>query len=433
MARKADSKRGLATGQVSLFSKETPDAFRKAVQVVHSKPKQPLSLVQRKLGNAWLKNAIEKQPTEDGWWELGTKQLATSIGFDSNNRKYLTDSAEALMRVVFEWDVLAQPNKRVPWKASVLFPEIEIHADTIRYQISAQMRERLMNPDMYALIDMNVVRRFRRASSLAIWEFCIRYEKIGLTAEVEWEQFRDMILGESADAKTYKEYKFFKMRALTPSVAEINSESNHTIILVEKKLGRRIHTLRFEVKKKSTADDAAQDDMAVELVSEMVKLGVPQSEAKKLCVAHDYKAIRGALEYTRQRINDKKKAKIDKPAAYFRQALAKGYASDLEAAKSGADKTGASAGKQKKVDIKEEYRAHQIKEAERYFAELDASDQAAQMEKYNAQQVTPLLRLSKKATSAAQASFFGWLANETWGEPSTEELLSFAQTMLEVR
>ncbi|MFX8957410.1 RepB family plasmid replication initiator protein, partial [Acinetobacter baumannii] len=90
----------------------------------------------------------------------------------SNNRQYLKESAEALMRIVFEWDVMSPTNKR-PWKASVMFPEVEIHADVIRYQISSQLRELIVKPEIYAVIDMNVVRRFRRASSLAIWEFCV--------------------------------------------------------------------------------------------------------------------------------------------------------------------------------------------------------------------------------------------------------------------
>ena len=84
-------------GQIALFqSRETPDAFRKAVQVVHSQPKSPLSLLQRKLGNAWLKNAVDNHPDPDGWWQLAIGKLAVTIGFDSNNRQYLKESAEAL-------------------------------------------------------------------------------------------------------------------------------------------------------------------------------------------------------------------------------------------------------------------------------------------------------------------------------------------------
>jgi hypothetical protein len=245
-----------SAGQLALLCpREAPDAFRKAVQVIHSKPKSPLSLLQRKLGNLWLKHAIENLPDAEGWWELRIKAVAEKIGFDSNNRQYLKESAEALMRIVFEWDLMAQASKRVQWRASVLFPEIEIRGDTVRYQVSSKIRQRMINPEVYAMIDMNVVRRFRRAPSLAIWEFCLHFEKSGRTAEVEWEMFRDMVLGESPENKTYQEYKHFKSKVVKPAVVEINAASNHTIDLVESRIGKRISTISFQIGRKPGAGD----------------------------------------------------------------------------------------------------------------------------------------------------------------------------------
>jgi hypothetical protein len=245
-----------SAGQLSLLCpRETPDAFRKALQVIHSKPKSPLGLLHRKLGNLWLKHAIENPPDSEGWWELSIKDVAEKTGFDSNNRQYLKESAEALMRIVFEWDLMAPASKRVQWRASVLFPEIEIRGDTVRYQVSSQIRQRMINPDVYATIDMNVVRRFRRAPSLAIWEFCLHFEKDGRTAEVEWEIFRDMVLGESPENKTYQEYKYFKSKVVKPAVAEINSASNHTIGLVESRIGKRIATISFQIGRKPAASE----------------------------------------------------------------------------------------------------------------------------------------------------------------------------------
>ncbi len=246
-----------SAGQLSLlYPRETPDAFRKAVQVIHSKPKAPLGLLHRKVGNLWLKHAIENQPSSDGWWEISIKEVAEKIGFESNNRQYLKESAEALMRIVFEWDLMAPASKRVQWRASVLFPEIEIRGDAVRYQVSSQIRERMLNPDIYAMIDMNIVRRFRRAPSLAIWEFCVHFEEIGTTVEVEWEVFRDMVLGESPTHTTYSEYKYFKSKVIKPAVAEINSRSNHTIELIETKIGNRIAAISFNVEKKCASNDA---------------------------------------------------------------------------------------------------------------------------------------------------------------------------------
>lgn len=415
-------------GQISLFgTRETPDAFRKAVQVVHSKPRSPLSLLQRKLGNAWLKNALESQPDAAGWWELGIRKLATTVGFDSNNRQYLKDSAEALMRIVFEWDVIAPAEKRVLWKASVLFPEVEMRSDVVRYQISSQMREHMVNPDMYAMIDMNIVRRFRRASSLAIWEFCVRFEKIGRTAQVPWEKFRDMTLGESAEAKTYQEYKYFKSKVLNAAIAEINSESNHLIDLIEEKVGRRVSSIRFEIRRKASVEAVPADDHYVEFLGELVKLGVPQSEAKKLSKSHTHQEIKDALAYTNRRLADKKLAKLQNPAAYFRHALTNRYAVNDGKALTHQSETPRQG---KSANIKEAYALKQSADAEQYFAELDPNDQAAVMERYNKQQPATALRLKKKVTKLGQVAFFRWLAVETWGEPTTEELLDFAQRIL---
>lgn len=412
--------------QIPLFSaREAPDAFRKAVQVLHSKPKAPLSLLQRKLGNAWLKHAIETPPDPDGWWELSIKSLAQSIGFDSHNRQYLKESAEALMTIVFEWDVIAPSNKRIHWKASVLFPEIEIRSDVVRYQLSSQMRERMINPDIYALIDMSVVRRFRRAPSLAIWEFCIRFEKIGRTAEVPWTQFRDMVLGEMADSTTYQEYKYFKSKVLNPAMAEINAESNHLVSLQEAKVGKRVSSLRFEVAKKQEALPL-NPPVALELLGAMVELGVPQSEARKLMGQHSDEAIRAALAYTHERRHDTRQRKLEHPAAYFRQALLQGYA-QARATSGGAEEPCPI------MDLRQAYAQEQLVHAEGYFKELDASDQAQLVERYNTQQPTRQLQVKKRVTALSRAAFLRWLVQQTWGEPSNEELLAFAQKMLSRR
>lgn len=420
--------RDLSASQLTLFSSDqAPDAFRKAVQVVHSKPKSPLSLLHRKIGNAWLKHAIENQPDSDGWWEVGIKRLAQNIGFDSNNRQYLKESAEALMRVVFEWDVITPVDKRVQWKASVLFPEIEIRSDAIRYQISSQMRERMINPEIYAMIDMNVVRRFRRASSLAIWEFCVRFERIGRTAEVEWRTFRDIVLGESAENTTYLEYKYFKSKVVNPAVAEINAESNHTIGLIEEKIGKRVATIRFDIDRKCSLGQHNAETLLNESIADMVRLGVPQSEARKFFVANSGEQLRAALDYTKKRMADSKLSKLENPAAYFRQALANRYLlkenqpGSLPALPTPAVKS---------LDIKAMYATQQMQEAEQYFNELELAEQTELAERYNKQQRVPGLQLSGKKSKLAQAGFFRWLSQETWGDASSEVLLEFAQKML---
>ncbi|MEJ8837634.1 replication initiation protein [Ramlibacter sp. AN1133] len=420
----------ITEAQIGLFKlPETPDAFRKAVQVVHSKPKAPMSMLQRKLANVWLKNAMANPADEQGWYSIPVRVMAVDAGFDSNNREYLKQSAEQLMRIVFEWDVVAPQNKRVLWKASVLFPEVEIRPDVLRYQISRQLRDHVLDPEIYALIDMNVVRRFRKTASIPIYEHCVRFERIKLTAEMQWQEFRDMILGETSEAKAYAEYKYFKQKVLNPCIAEINSESNHMITLLETKIGRRINTVRFTVERKAepAVEGAISDEENLELVGEMVRMGVPQSEAKKLCRNHTAKEVRTAIDFTKKRAADKRASKLEKPAAYFRQALAQGWGMAEEAKVKGESHA------EEPDQLEQEFALHRMAEADGYFKELELADQTRMIDAYNAQQEVPQLRVGKKASKASQTAFFRWLARETWGEPTPQELLKFAKQKLRKR
>lgn len=419
--------------QIALF--QTPDVprpYKKAVQVVHSKPRAPLSLVQRKVSNAWLKNAVQTSPDEDGFWSLRIADLAEDIGFDSNNREYLRDSALELMRIVFEWDVVASVGKRVKWNASVLFPDVQMTSEHIRYRISTQLREQVLNPDMYAMIDMNIVKKFRKAPSLAIYEFCVRFERIGRTAEIPWETFRDMVLGESSESKSYLEYKYFKQKVLKPSIAEVNAQADMQIELKETLEGRRIRNLSFEVVKTGPPqlEVVIDDERVMVLVGEMVKIGLLQSEAKRLVGNYSVDELTAALEFLKRRISDKRAAPVENPAAYLRQALKNNWAIVDANISPGKTKAPAASKTSKADKLLEQYMAEQLKQSDLYFKELDASDQDALIVRYNNQQPTAGLKIGKKAGKGAQVAFFTWLGIETWGHPTPEQLLEFATERL---
>lgn len=420
----------LDQGQITLFqTQEVPNAFRKPVQVIHSKPKTSLSLLHRKLANAWLKNASETEPDADGWWSIHIATMMREIDFNSNNRNYLIDSSRALMGIIFEWDVIAPEEKRKIWKASVLFNEVEIDTEMIRYQISRQLRDQVITPEMYALIDFNIQNRFRRAASLALYEHCYRFEKIHRTAEVEWQLFRDILMGESSDAKSYQEYKVFKDKVLKVAIAEVNSVSDITIEMNEKRLGRRVQAISFTVTRNETrTKENVDDEQAMLDVGEMVRMGLLQSEARALSKKYSHEQIAAALAYTQKRVADKKASKIDNIPAYFRKALGGGWG--VVDAPNGKAKKGAKSGNTG-PDFTELYQLEVIKEAEGYFAELNPQDQKMLIEEYNATDVAPSLKIKRSAPGkAVRTEFFKWLAIKTWGHPKPEDLLRFAQKLM---
>ncbi len=430
----ATKKRTKNTGQGSLFvAPETPDAFRKAVQILHSKPKRPMGLMERKIADNWLKRASREDPDTKGWWTVHISEMAQEIGFDSNNSEYLKKAAGELMQIVFEWDVIASQEKRITWKASVLFPEVEIENTLLRFQVSSQLLAQVRNPAVYAFIDESISRRFRRGPTFAIYQHCFRFVKVGKTSEVKWETFRDMILGESAGASSYSEYKYFKAKVLKPAIAEINSVSDIEVDLLEIRAGKWLDSLKFEVRQKVQKLEMAKDDVLnLPVLGEMIKLGVPQSEARKLLQEHGADAVAAAIAFTSRRKGDNRSAKLENPAAYFRQALQKGWAQaeDVVAKKPGAS-TKARDGN---AELRTAYWAQQDIESQRYFKELDLPDQTSAMERYNAQQETASLKIKpSKPTKGALVAFYRWLGRDVWGEPTDAELVTFAGQLLATR
>lgn len=435
MARKA--KAPSPPGQIQLFKvPEIAEPYKKAVEVLHSKPRSPMSLMHRKLLNAWLKNALEREPDKDGWWDLSIMQMCNDIGFDSHNRAHLIEAARELMSIVFEWNVLGDgqgEQQSKSWKASVLFPNVELTPAVIRYQINKQLQEKVLNPEIYALIDQRIIRQFRRATSIAIYEFCVRFKRLPRTPTVAWEALRDMIMGKSAGAKSYKQYKIFNDKVLKPAVAEVNTVvTDLEIELQQVYSGRKVQGLYFILRKRDP-ELAMAFDSPDELTdtAAMVSLGLPQSEATRLVKTHTHEEIEAAIEYTRRRISAKNKQPLENPAAYLRRALTEKWAVVDESHKP-AKTTAPPKTRDETTELELACQALRDKDAESYFYELDAAEQQPLIDEYNGQQTLAPLRIktSGKQTKASTGAFFRWLAIKTWGEITPDVLVKYASQLL---
>ena len=405
---------------------DEPDPFKKPVPILHSRSKRELTLNQRKTINAFVKYASTTQPGPDGMYDMPLSTYRKDIGFDSRNTPALRETNLGLMSHIFEWDVFALKNKDVVWKASVLFPEIEITRHSVRFMISPEMMGQVKNPGVYALIDMANVRNFRSANALVLYEYCVRYQGVGRTREMPWEEFRNGILSEEqVKAGSYSEYKHFKAKFIKRSLAEICAVTDHICELREVRDGKRVIGIWFEVRRKEAAraSDATPDELTV--VKELRKLGMPQSEATKLVREYGHERATAVVEYTRRRMNDKRQPGIANPAAYCRTVFQRGLGDEFPG-----ENAAATAPRQEapQRDVRAEYRLHQAHEAEKYFQELNPDEQEPLVASYDKQQTVKSLKIGgKKITKAAAASFYAWLARETWGEPTEANLIEFVQ------
>jgi hypothetical protein len=304
----------------------------------------------------------------------------------------------------------------------------ELRRSTLTYSFSEQIRGELLNPEIYALIDMRITREFRRAHSLALWENTVRYEGVGLTAKMPLSKFRDLILGQEKSAQSYQEYKLFKSKVLLPCVREVNELSDHTLELVEHKAGRSVEAVQFKVTRKQVADVSDNGDSRNEaLIDEISKFGVPRSEGRRLLAQYGEQRVRAAIAYTANRTTKKNAAPIDNVAAYFRKALTHGYTLPQAAVSSNAAGAEADNPQRRQAEVRDKYLSRKMEEAKGYFLELEIDDQTKLIDRYNDTVELRNLKLSqgKKPTKLAETGFFRWLALDTWGEPSADDLLEF--------
>ncbi|WP_029043723.1 replication initiation protein [Cupriavidus sp. WS] len=428
MSKPAAGQRG---AQIALFQQpEVPEPFKKAVQAIHLSPVGgALSLQQRRLFNALIKNAIEHRLAKSDSatiFQISIPEMMTGLGLTTKDTGYIKETAKSLMRTVVDWDQL-NSDGTATWTGSTLVAGAKITGSQLSYSFAPQISEELLNPERFAMIDMRIAKLFRRAHSLALWENTVRYERIGVTTRIPLTIFRNLILGREESETKYKEYKIFKRAVLNPCIEEINAVSDHLIELVEHKNGRSVTELQFKIKRKETPSEEDQQDL--DLIQAVVKFGVPLTEAKKMTRTYGAERVRQAVAYTKTRIGKKNVPALDNVAAYFRKAVTEDWAkaaSPVEETR--VDKKPPKAvGARTPAEAKDQYIAARLPDAQAYFMELSPDEQSALISQYNEQCAAADLRLptSKKPSKLAQSSFFRWLADRTWGEPSADDILTF--------
>lgn len=431
MATARRTKASDETRQIDFFRGQEPprpETFRKAIEVVHSVPNQPLTLVQKKMASFLVKNAVETAPDAEGYFTVPVSVFADQIAYDSRNFVHLREAARALMSIILDWDVVST-KERPRYKASVLVPEIDIDGGVLRYQISHQILSKVLNPDVYARVDMAVVRRMRRAASIALYENCVRFINVRQTPELPLELAKDLLVGKDG-SDTYLEYKRFKSKILVPCIAEVNLESEITLTMVEIKKGRSVGAIKFHVHPKVVeiaSPGKFESTREMSIVASMVSAGMTQTEAMRLIKTYGIARAESALAYTAKREKNTKLGPLTDKAKYLRRALEEDYSKQTEEAV--ASTTTQSGVKQ---SLEDQYDLTRQREAEELFNEMTESEKTLLVDRYNEQQSTPGLKIKKtKVGRAAAAAFYRWMVRDTWGEPTQGDLLAFARKRLE--
>ncbi|MBO9479586.1 replication initiation protein [Shimia sp. R11_0] len=299
-------------------------AVKKHVAAIHVSGK--LTLLQRKLSNVLLLNAYDTL-TSQAKHSIDARTLCLMIGYNSNDMDTLKASLRGLAETVAEWDMLDEKGQQ-EWGVSSLLSYAKLKGGVCEYSYSPALAEKLHDPKVFALINLNIQKKFTSGHALALYENCYRFIRTGSTGWWSMELFRRLM---GLDGSSYYEsYKHLNAKVIKPAVAEVNKTSNILIEPETRKKGRVVSEIRFRIKENPQLAILDIDDGGGlrhgPVYGKLRELGVSDRLAKQWISAYGEDQVGEKLDYVRQRKD------VKSMVGYLSTALKEDYGATPEAA-----------------------------------------------------------------------------------------------------
>lgn len=293
-------------------------AVKKHVAAIHVSGK--LTLLQRRLSNVLLLNAYDTLMTR-GVHRIDARTLCLMIGYNSNDMETLKGSLRGLAETVAEWDMLDEEGRQ-EWGVSSLLAYAKLKGGVCEYAYSPALAQKLHDPKVFALINMNIQRRFSSGHALALYENCYRFVRTGSTGWWPIELFR-RLMG-VGDSDYYEVFKHLNAKIIKPAVEEVNRTSNILVTAETRKMGRTVTEIRFLIRENPQLAILDLDDgegaRKSPVYERLVRLGTADRLARQWIAEHGEAALTAKLDYV-----EGQGGEVRNPVGYLTAALKKDY------------------------------------------------------------------------------------------------------------
>jgi hypothetical protein len=290
---------------------------KKNVAAIHVSGK--LTLLQRKLSNVLLLNAYDTL-IHQAKHRIDARTLCTMVGYNSNDMETLKASLRGLVETLAEWDMLDE-NGQQEWGVSSLLAYAKLKGGVCEYAYSAALAEKLHDPKVFALINLNIQRRFTSGHALALYENCYRFVRTGSTGWWPLALFRRLMGVE--DSVYYETFKHLNAKIIKPAVAEVNKTSNIILTPETRKMGRVVSDIRFRIASNPQLAILDLDDGAgvrhAPVFTQLVAKGVSDRLARQWIDEHGAAHVADKLRYLDERRD------VQNPVGYLAAALRDDY------------------------------------------------------------------------------------------------------------
>ncbi len=302
-------------------------AVKKHVAAIHVSGK--LTLLQRKLSNVLLLNAYDTLISRSRH-QIDARTLCLMIGYNSNDMETLKQSLRGLAETVAEWDMLDEKGQQ-EWGVSSLLSYAKLKGGICEYAYSPALAEKMHDPKVFALINLNIQRRFTSGHALALYENCYRFVRTGSTGWWPLELFR-RLMGVEGSAY-YESFKHLNAKIIKPAVDEVNRTSNIILTAETRKQGRVVSEIRFRIRENPQLAILDIDDgegmRHGPVYARLRALGVSDRLARQWLGVHGEDQVEAKLDYVETRKN------VKSMVGYLSAALDGNFGTEEEAAGQG--------------------------------------------------------------------------------------------------
>jgi len=248
MRGKSKSHLALQQGQ----SLPSDERLKKGVGAIHSSGK--LTLVQRKLANVLLYAAYDNLLSKRTH-TIPVPIMCAMLGWEESNRiDYLKEALSALQETRLEFN-LREDGHEV-WESMTMLSYAHIKNGVCTWRYDEALAEKLYDPAMFAMINLQVQRRIDSAYALNLYENALRYKDTNTGSTGRWELgfFREIV---GATAAYCDDFRLLNRKVIKPAMEKINEVSDIMISVEYEKQARSVVALKFHVREKTDAEKQA--------------------------------------------------------------------------------------------------------------------------------------------------------------------------------
>ncbi len=223
-----------------------------------------ISAVQRKAFDGLIFVAREQLRTEpiNYKYTVPAEVLLRLTGIGNDNYAYLNKFLSRLRHIDIKYNALNK-DKKHKWGEFSMLAGYDYEKGIITYSFPHQIQDALIDPNVYAWIDMRVIKGLRSKYTITLYELAQDYINIGHPITMELKKFRAVM---GVPEGKYKLFAKIRERIIDAPVNEINDNDHikFTISVTPKKTGRTYSHVVIFIKKKPKIIEVIENPKQIE-------------------------------------------------------------------------------------------------------------------------------------------------------------------------